>query len=54
MIPLITPDDTARLDAIMSRGGTFSDEVDATVDDILARVRTEGDAAVLNLTETFD
>jgi len=54
MIPLITPDDTARLDAIMSRGGTFSDEVDATVDDILARVRTEGDAAVLDLTETFD
>ncbi|MFB6279668.1 MAG: histidinol dehydrogenase, partial [Salinibacter sp.] len=38
----------------MSRGGTFSDEVDATVDDILARVRTEGDAAVLDLTETFD
>ncbi|MFB6272152.1 MAG: histidinol dehydrogenase, partial [Salinibacter sp.] len=54
MIPLLTPDDTARLDAIMSRGGTFSDEVDATVDDILARVRTEGDAAVLDLTETFD
>jgi len=54
MIPLLTPDDTARLDAIMSRGGTFSDEVDATVDDILARIRTEGDTAVLNLTEKFD
>ena len=54
MIPLITPDDTARLDAIMSRGGTFSDEVDATVDDILDRVRAEGDAALLDLTETHD
>ena len=54
MIPLITPDDTARLDAIMSRGGTFSDEVDATVDDILARVSTEGDAALLELTEKYD
>jgi len=54
MIPLITPDDTARLDAIMSRGGTFSDEVDATVDDILARVRTEGNAALLDLTEKYD
>ena len=54
MIPLITPDDTARLDAIVSRGGTFSDEVDATVDDILARVRTEGDTALLDLTETYD
>jgi len=54
MIPLITPDDTARLDTIMSRGGTFSDEVDATVDDILTRVRTESDAAVLDLTEKYD
>ena len=54
MIPLLTPDDTARLDAIMSRGGTFSDEVDATVDDILEQVRTQGDAAVLALTEQFD
>jgi histidinol dehydrogenase len=54
MIPIVTPDDTARLDAITSRGGTFSDEVDATVDDILAQVRTEGDAAMLDLTEKFD
>jgi histidinol dehydrogenase len=54
MIPLITPDDTARLDAIMSRGGTFSDEVDATVNDILARVRADGDAALLALTEKYD
>jgi len=54
MLPLLTPDDTARLDAIKSRGGTFSSEVDATVDGILERVRTEGDAAVLALTKKFD
>jgi histidinol dehydrogenase len=54
MIPLITPDDTARLDAILSREATFSDEVDATVDDILAQVRDRGDDAVLALTEQFD
>ena len=54
MIPLLTPDDTARLDAILSRDATFSDEVDAAVDDILAQVRTEGDAAVQALTEKFD
>ncbi len=54
MIPLLSPDDTARLDAIMSRGGTFSDEVDATVDDILARVSAEGDTALLELTEKYD
>jgi histidinol dehydrogenase len=54
MIPLITPDDTDRLDAILSREATFSDEVDATVDDILAQVRDRSDAAVLALTEQFD
>ena len=54
MIPLLTPNDTARLDAIMSRGGTFSDEVDTTVDDILGQVRTQGDAALLALAEQFD
>ena len=54
MIPLLTPDDTARLDAILSRDATFSDEVDAAVDDILAQVRTDGDAAVQALTEKFD
>jgi histidinol dehydrogenase len=54
MIPLITPDNSARLDAIMSREATFSDEVDATVDDILDQVRDTGDAAVLALTEKFD
>ena len=54
MIPLITPDDESRLDAILSREATFSDEVDATVDDILAQVRNRGDDAVLALTEQFD
>jgi hypothetical protein len=53
-IPLITPDDTARLDAILSRDATFSDEVDATVDDILAQVREGDDTALLALTEQFD
>jgi len=54
MIPVITPDDTARLDAILSREATFSDEVDTTVDDILDQVRDTGDPAVLALTERFD
>jgi len=54
MIPLLTPDDTARLDAIMSRGGTFSDEVDARVEEILNRIRQDGEAALLALTERFD
>ena len=54
MIPLLTPDDTDRLDAIRSRGGTFSDDVDATVDDILDRVRAQGDEAVRAFTEKFD
>ena len=54
MIPLLTPNNTARLDAIRSRSGTFSDEVDATVDDILAQVHDDGDAALLDLIEKFD
>jgi histidinol dehydrogenase len=54
MIPIVTPDDTARLDAILSREATFSDEVDTAVDDILGQVRERGDAAVRALTETFD
>jgi histidinol dehydrogenase len=54
MIPLLTPDDTDRLDAIRSRGGTFSDDVDATVDDILDQVRAQGDDAVRAFTEKFD
>ncbi len=54
MIPLVTPDDTARLDAILSRDATFSDEVDASVDDILGQMREGGDPALLALTEQFD
>lgn len=54
MIPLITRDDTARLDAILSRDATFSDEVDKTVEDILDRVRREGESAVRAFTEQFD
>lgn len=54
MIPLITPDDTARLDAILSRDATFSDEVDKTVDDILDQVRTQGETALRSFTERFD
>ncbi|PQJ36570.1 histidinol dehydrogenase [Salinibacter sp. 10B] len=54
MIPLISPDDTDRLNAILSRDATFSDEVDAAVDDILAQVRQSGDTALLDLTKRFD
>jgi histidinol dehydrogenase len=54
MIPLITPDDTDRLDAILRRGGTFSDEVDATVEEILGQVRSRGDEAMQALTERYD
>jgi histidinol dehydrogenase len=54
MIPLVTPDDTARLNAILSRDATFSDEVDDAVDDILGQMRTGGDTALLALTEQFD
>jgi len=54
MIPLVTPDDTARLDAILSRDATFSDEVDASVDDILGQMREGGDPELLALTEQFD
>lgn len=54
MIPVITPDDTARLDAIRSREAAFSDEVDAAVADILTQVRERGDDALLDLTERFD
>ena len=54
MIPVITPDNTDRLGAILGRDATFSDEVDAAVDDILDQVRGAGDSAVLALTEQFD
>lgn len=54
MIPIITPADAERLDVIRARSGTFSAEVDRTVDDILSQVQESGDAALLDLTEKFD
>jgi histidinol dehydrogenase len=53
MLPLVARTDD-RLDAILSRDATFSDAVDAAVDDILQRVRAQGEDAVLALTERFD
>ena len=43
-----------RIEAILSRDATFSDAVDAAVDDILAQVKANGDTAVLDFTERFD
>ncbi len=54
MIPIIDAQDRSRLDKILSRDATFSDEVDRVVDDILEQVRERGDDAVLDLTERFD
>ena len=53
MIPIIDRTDD-RLARILRRDATFSDEVDAAVDDILAQVRDDGDASLLDLTERFD
>jgi len=54
MIPIISPSDRARLDAILSRDATFSDEVDQAVASILLEVRKRGDEAVQALSERFD
>ncbi|HHP7237434.1 histidinol dehydrogenase [Longibacter sp.] len=54
MIPIISPSDRARLDAILSRDATFSDEVDQAVASILLEVRKRGDEAVRVLSERFD
>ncbi|NBC87059.1 MAG: histidinol dehydrogenase [Bacteroidetes bacterium] len=54
MIPIISPSDRARLDAILSRDATFSDEVDQSVASILLEVRKRGDEAVQALSERFD
>lgn len=54
MIPVLPPDDTDRLDAILNRNATFSDEVDATVTDILDQMRDGGDRTLRHLTERFD
>ena len=55
MIPVIDYADRAdRLQAVLSRSASFSDEVDTAVRDILHAVRTEGDAALHRFTERFD
>jgi histidinol dehydrogenase len=54
MIPIISPSDRSRLDAILSRDATFSDEVDTAVASILAQVKEKGDAAIQELSERFD
>lgn len=55
MIPIIPYADRAEpLRAILSRSASFSPEVDAAVQAIIARVRTHGDDAVLDYTERFD
>lgn len=55
MIPIVEyADRHKRLDAVLSRSASFSDEVDAAVRAILAAVRARGDAAVLELSERFD
>lgn len=53
MISIVSPD-ASRLEAIRSRDATFSDDVDATVDAILEQVRSQGEEALLDLTERFD
>ena len=54
MIPITDPSDRSRLDAILSREATFSDDVDRVVDDILGEVRRRGDEALIEFSERFD
>lgn len=55
MIPLIDYADRAdRLQAVLSRSASFSDDVDASVRDILHAVRIEGDDALYRFTARFD
>jgi len=55
MIPVIDYADRAtRLQAVLSRSASFSDEVDNAVRDILHAVHTEGDTALHRFTERFD
>lgn len=55
MLPLITyPGQDALLQAIQNRAGTFSAAIDTAVDEILAGVRADGDAAVRAYTQRFD
>ena len=55
MIPIIRYEDAERLKArVMARSQLTNDEVTARVKEIIARVRSEGDAALFDYTERFD
>ncbi len=48
------PGFTAAFDTILARGEAIGNDVEQTVTEIIARVRAEGDAALLELTRRFD
>lgn len=55
MIPIVDYIDRAkRLGAVLQRSASFSAEIDAVVGEIVADVKSRGDAALLDLTERFD
>ena len=55
MIPVVEYENrAAQLDAILGREASFSPEIDRAVGEVLARVRDEGDRAVLAFSERFD
>ncbi len=55
MIPMIRYEDAASLkERVMSRSQLTNDEVTARVKEIIARIRSEGDAALFDYTERFD
>lgn len=55
MIPIVAYQEReAKLGAILGRQASFSPDVDAAVQAILAKVQAEGDQAVLDYTERFD
>ncbi len=55
MIPVIRYEEAEALKArVMNRSQLTNDEVTARVKEIIARVRAEGDAALLDYTERFD
>jgi len=55
MIPVVKyAERNERLQAILNRSASFSDEIDTAVAEILEGVRTGGDAAVVDFTERFD
>ena len=48
------PDFETRFSAFLATKREVSEDVDAVVRDIIARVRAEGDAALIDLSLTFD